>query len=59
MDKLDSMVSEIADYCNKNRIEFIFACTKDNNKQNILAYHLDNSVVLKKALTILDTLIRK
>ena len=57
MERLDLMVNCIAEFCDENRIEFVFACCKGN--QNIIAYHLDKNPVLTKALSIVHKLIKK
>lgn len=56
MEKLEKMVKVVGDYCDENKIEYVFAAT-DNEGTSRLIRNVVNNVVLKESISIIEKLV--
>ena len=56
MEKLEKMVKVVGDYCDENKIEYLFSAT-DNEGTSKLIHNVVTSPILKESISILGKIV--
>lgn len=58
MNGLNEMVLKVSDYCDENKIEYIFAAVAEGGKHTIISHNTLASTVLKEATKVIQALVK-
>ena len=59
MEGLEKMVEGISEYCNENKIEYVFAAVAEEGKRTLLSHNTIANAILKESAKVVQTLIGK
>lgn len=59
MEGLEKMVEGISEYCNENKIEYIFAAVAEEGKHTLLSHNTIVNNILKESAKVVQALIGK
>ena len=59
MEGLEKLVEGVAEYCNENKIEYIFAAVAEEGKHQLISHSTLANTILKESAKIVQTLIGK
>lgn len=59
MNGLNEMVVKVGDYCNENKIEYIFAAVAEEGKHSLISHNTISNTILKEAAKVVQTIIKK
>lgn len=58
MNGLNKMVDKIGEYCNENKIEYIFAAVAEEGKHSLISHNTVANSILKEAAKVVQTLVK-
>lgn len=58
MNGLNEMVGKVGEYCNENKIEYVFAAVAEGGKHTLISHNTVANTILKEAAKVIQTLVK-
>jgi hypothetical protein len=58
MNGLQEMMVGVSDYCNENKIEYIFAAVAEGGTHSLISHNTIANTILKEAAKVIQTLVK-